>query len=58
MSLFIAGQAFPDAQDFAAAKLAVFAASFIAAGLGSALLWPPAPAPKESVPDGSSRSVA
>ncbi|MGE5792268.1 MAG: Na+/H+ antiporter NhaA [Bacteroidota bacterium] len=39
MSLFIAAQAFPDAADFAAAKLAVFVASFVAAGLGSALLW-------------------
>jgi NhaA family Na+:H+ antiporter len=58
MSLFISGQAFPDAQDFAAAKLAIFAASFIAAGLGSALLWPPAPPAKESEPDGSMRSVA
>jgi NhaA family Na+:H+ antiporter len=39
MSLFIAAQAFPAAADFAAAKLAVFVASFVAAGLGSALLW-------------------
>jgi NhaA family Na+:H+ antiporter len=58
MSLFIAGQAFADAQDFAAAKLAVFAASFIAAGLGSALLWSPPAALGESEPDRSSRSVA
>jgi NhaA family Na+:H+ antiporter len=39
MSLFIAAQSFPDAADFAAAKLAVFIASLLAAGLGSALLW-------------------
>lgn len=39
MSLFIAGQAFPSATDFAAAKLAVFMASLLAAGLGLALLW-------------------
>ncbi len=39
MSLFIAHQAFPDEADFAAAKLAVFVASFIASGVGSALLW-------------------
>lgn len=39
MSLFIADQAFPDEADFAAAKLAVFVASFIAGGVGSALLW-------------------
>ena len=39
MSLFIAGQAFPEATDFAAAKLAVFMASLLATGLGLALLW-------------------
>ncbi|MEO8522000.1 MAG: Na+/H+ antiporter NhaA [Acidobacteriota bacterium] len=39
MSLFIAGQAFADPGDFAAAKIAVFAASVIAAGLGSVILW-------------------
>lgn len=39
MSLFIAQQAFPDPNDFAAAKLAVFLASVAAGGLGSALLW-------------------
>ncbi|MGH8696798.1 MAG: Na+/H+ antiporter NhaA, partial [Burkholderiales bacterium] len=41
MSLFIAAQSFPDAAHFAAAKIAVFLASLIAAGLGSALLWKP-----------------
>jgi len=39
MSLFIAAQAFPDASDFAAAKLAVFIATLIAGVLGTALLW-------------------
>jgi NhaA family Na+:H+ antiporter len=39
MSLFIAGQAFPQSSDFAAAKIAVFVASLIAAGLGTMLLW-------------------
>ena len=39
MSLFIAAQAFADAGDFAAAKLAVVVASFLAAGLGCTLLW-------------------
>lgn len=39
MSLFIAAQAFPDPADFAAAKLAVFVASLIAGGVGTALLW-------------------
>jgi Na+:H+ antiporter, NhaA family len=39
MSLFIAAQAFPVANDFSAAKLAVFAASILSAAIGSALLW-------------------
>jgi Na+:H+ antiporter, NhaA family len=39
MSLFISGQAFPDPHDFAAAKLAIFGASLLAAALGVALLW-------------------
>jgi NhaA family Na+:H+ antiporter len=38
MSLFIAGQTFPAASDFAAAKIAVFAASVLSAVLGVALL--------------------
>ncbi|HLA70849.1 MAG TPA: Na+/H+ antiporter NhaA [Steroidobacteraceae bacterium] len=39
MSLFIAGQAFPDLSDFAAAKIAVFAASILSAIIGIAVLW-------------------
>ena len=39
MSLFIAGQALPDATDFAAAKIAVFAASVLSALIGVAILW-------------------
>jgi hypothetical protein len=39
MSLFIAGQAFPVEADFAAAKIAVFAASTVSALIGLALLW-------------------
>jgi NhaA family Na+:H+ antiporter len=39
MSLFIAGQAFPVAEDFAAAKIAVFAASVVSAIIGVAILW-------------------
>ena len=39
MSLFIAGQAFPIAEDFAAAKIAVFAASVLSAIIGMAVLW-------------------
>ena len=39
MSLFIAGEAFADPGDFAAAKIAVFAASVLSAVIGVALLW-------------------
>ena len=39
MSLFIAGQAFPATSDFAAAKIAVFAASVLSAIIGVAVLW-------------------
>jgi NhaA family Na+:H+ antiporter len=39
--LFIAGQSFPAASDFAAAKIAVFAASLISAVIGVAVLWHP-----------------
>lgn len=41
MSLFIAGQAFPDPDDFASAKIAVFSASMLAAVAGIAVLWRP-----------------
>ncbi len=39
MSLFIAGQAFEEAAEFAAAKVAIFIASLAAGALGVALLW-------------------
>ena len=39
MSLFIAGQAFPAAGDFDAAKIAVFAASVLSAVAGVIVLW-------------------
>jgi len=39
MSLFIAAQAFPLPSDFAAAKIAVFGASVVAAVAGVAILW-------------------
>ncbi len=42
MSLFIAGQSFHGASDFAAAKIAVFAASVMSAVIGIAVLWKPA----------------
>jgi len=38
MSLFIAGQAFPDAGDFAAAKASIFAASVVSAIVGCVML--------------------
>jgi NhaA family Na+:H+ antiporter len=38
-SLFIAGQAFPADAEFAAAKIAVFAASVLSALIGAGLLW-------------------
>src|SRR6185295_6158573 len=40
MSLFIAGQAFPNLADYAAAKIAIFIASLIAGGVGVLILWP------------------
>jgi NhaA family Na+:H+ antiporter len=40
MSLFIAGEAFPNPKNYAAAKIAIFLASFIAGGLGAILLYP------------------
>jgi NhaA family Na+:H+ antiporter len=40
MSLFIAGQAYPDAGDFAAAKVAIFLASLLAGVCGFLMLWP------------------
>lgn len=39
MSLFIAGEAFPDRLDFAAAKIAIFTASLLAGVFGTAILW-------------------
>ena len=39
MSLFIAGQAFPNESDFAAAKIAVFTASILAGLFGTVVLW-------------------
>jgi NhaA family Na+:H+ antiporter len=44
MSLFIAGQAFPVAPHSAAAKIAVFGVSVLAATVGAALLWGAPPA--------------
>lgn len=46
MSLFIAGEAFPVPEDFAASKIAIFIASILAGALGAAILWK-MPAPHE-----------
>ena len=40
MSLFIAGVAFADPADYAAAKIAIFLASLVAGGVGMLVLWP------------------
>jgi NhaA family Na+:H+ antiporter len=40
MSLFIAGQAFTDPAQYAAAKIAIFIASLMAGALGTAILYP------------------
>ena len=51
MSLFIAGQAFPIATDYAAAKVAIFLASLLAASLGTAILYPRRREDDEPAPD-------
>jgi NhaA family Na+:H+ antiporter len=40
MSLFIANEAFAEAADFTAAKIAIFTASLVAGVAGTAILWP------------------
>jgi NhaA family Na+:H+ antiporter len=50
MSLFIAGEAFPETADFAAAKIAIFLASLIAGGIGVSILWP-RPTSEERAPE-------
>jgi NhaA family Na+:H+ antiporter len=53
MSLFIAGQAFADPSEFAAAKIAVFAASVLSSLIGVAILWnAPRPVADERAPEG------
>ena len=39
MSLFIAGEAFPDSADFSAAQIAIFLASILAGVFGTFILW-------------------
>ena len=58
MSLFIAGQAFPAAADFAAAKIAVFAASIVSALIGVAVLWRPAPRLDNNSDNGNGKRAA
>jgi NhaA family Na+:H+ antiporter len=48
MSLFIAGEAFPAAADFATAKIAVFTASILSAAIGVGILWRGSRAPAET----------
>jgi Na+:H+ antiporter, NhaA family len=48
MSLFIAGEAFPVPADFAAAKIAIFAASVLSAIFGVAILWNASGSERES----------
>ena len=56
MSLFIAGLAFPDPADYAAAKIAIFIASLIAAALGTIILYPRRH--EESDPEAADETVA
>jgi NhaA family Na+:H+ antiporter len=51
MSLFIAGEAFPEAKDFGAAKIAIFIASLLAALVGISILWPKVPADTDAAAD-------
>jgi NhaA family Na+:H+ antiporter len=39
MSLFIAGMSFPNPKEYAAAKIAIFFASLVAAAVGGIILW-------------------
>jgi NhaA family Na+:H+ antiporter len=56
MSLFIAGQAFPDPADYAAAKIAIFIASLIAAVVGTIILYPRRS--EENVPEQADETTA
>jgi NhaA family Na+:H+ antiporter len=52
MSLFIAGQAFPNEAEFTAAKVAIFLASVIAGGVGALVLSPRARVAAQPSTDG------
>jgi NhaA family Na+:H+ antiporter len=58
MSLFIAGQAFTNPTDFAAAKIAVFIASIFAGVIGAAILWPRKREVEEGVHDTAACTAA
>ncbi len=58
MSVFIAGQALPSLHDFEAAKVAILAASVVAATLGAAVLWLPRRAEPAVEPGGGSVAAA
>ena len=57
MSLFIAGLAFPNAADYAAAKIAIFIASLIAAVVGTIILYPRRDEERESDAAEETRAV-
>jgi NhaA family Na+:H+ antiporter len=58
MSLFIAGQAFPNSVEYAAAKIAIFVASIIAATLGTIILYPRRQEESEEESAGETSAVA
>ena len=58
MSLFIAGQAFPNAPEYSAAKIAIFIASLIAAMLGGIILYPRRHEEREEESAEETRAVA
>jgi NhaA family Na+:H+ antiporter len=53
MSLFIASVAFPDPKDYAAAKIAIFLASLLAAAVGTMILYPQEQEDTDSEDNGS-----
>lgn len=57
MSLYISGKAFSDPDDFAAAKIAVFIASTLAAVVGTAILWPRRAEAAAAIGDGPSTTA-
>lgn len=58
MSLFIAGQAFPNSAEYSAAKIAIFIASIIAAVVGGIILYPRRQEESEEEPADETSAVA